>query len=449
MFLKRTFLERLGSPQSLLNKNATHKIINLPLARNYFFRCFVSVIKVPIECKKKRLNDKLLAKYREFGLTVQRQVHVTGSYYAQVQKTRKDPDKKEKKITKEAVNESVEIPREDPLDSEIEDLFPIIATTEIESSSGIISTEFEAVYSEIQEKSHWELPKHVNPRHGRLTNLIFKTTNRDEAKMLAKIFAQWRRRLLPITRINTRFLVKKLVAPEISSYDLALEMIADRSKYALKPNREVFRYIMLSIANKIISTSELAEKDNVTEPKMEEDTLKTEEGKEETRRNELSALDDLYKTFGLMTYYELSPYDAHLYTILISASLKSNTKEGWRRADETCKEFIKSFDVMDKSSMELNTISHSELIQGDFGSKWSEESGINKDVAELLEKEKFDEYTNSVKISRLVTGIEVAIIMEKWYQERGNMEMSRKLNELRDRWEKEIIKIEEHIKKQS
>ncbi|CAG8771767.1 7169_t:CDS:1, partial [Acaulospora morrowiae] len=99
-------------------------------------------------------------------------------------------------------------------------------------------------------------------------------------------------------------------------------------------------------------------------------------------------------------------------------------------------------------SMELNTISHSELIQGDFGSKWAEESGINKDVTELLEKEKFDEYTNSVKISRLLTGIEVAIIMEKWYQERGNMEMSRKLDELRDRWEKEIIKIEEHIKKQ-
>ncbi|CAG8722159.1 253_t:CDS:2, partial [Acaulospora morrowiae] len=226
MFLKRTFLERLGSPQPVLNKNATHKIINLPLARNYSFRCFVSVIKVPIECKKKRLNDKQFAKYREFGLTIQRQVHVTGSCFAQVQKTRKDPDKKEKKITKEAVNEPVEIPKEDPLDSEIEDLFPIITTTEIESkkSSGIISTEFEAIYSEIQEKSHWELPKHVNPRHGRLTNLIFKTTNRDEAKMLAKIFAQWRRRLLPITRINTRFLVKKLVAPEISTYDVDLEL---------------------------------------------------------------------------------------------------------------------------------------------------------------------------------------------------------------------------------
>ncbi|CAG8462344.1 14206_t:CDS:1 [Acaulospora colombiana] len=362
------------------------------------------------------------------------------SFIAQVQKTRKSTDKEEEIVVTEMVRDSVETVSEDALGLE-DELFPTAVLPEIEfkKSSGITS-EFEAIYSEIKEKTDWRLPKHVNPRHGRLTNLIFKTTTREEAKILVEVFAQWRRRLLPITSINTRFLIKKLVAPEIDSYDLALEMIADRSKYALKPNREMFRYIMLSIANNIISASE-------------EDASKIEEEKEANTDSIPSssemALDDLYKTFGLIPYYELSQYDAHLYTILISASLKLNTKVGWRRADETCVEFIKLIDVLDKSSMELNTVSHKELVNGNFGTKWLEESSANKDIAELLEKEKFDEYTNSVKISRLLTSIEVAVIMEKWYQERKNTEISGKFNELKGRWENEIIKIDEQIKKQS
>ncbi|RHZ69202.1 hypothetical protein Glove_287g9 [Diversispora epigaea] len=373
--------------------------------------------------------------YERVRLTTQiRRFHAAGVCFAQAQKkVLKNNNKKEKeKVEKVEKKEKKEKKKErsgnvEKVTAEVEDidnddfeaseLFSAIdAKSKPEKKDATITriSKFEKYYSELQEKLPWELPLNIMPRQTRLNNLIFVTTNRDQANLLVQVVAQWRRRLLPITAITTRVLIKRLIMPTIDSYDLALEMLGDRSKYALKPNREIFRNLMLSIANRII------------------------EGKNEKSELLLKVLDDLYKTFGLMTYYGSSPYDVHLYIILISASLKA---ESWERVDEACKEFVNIYDKLDKSAIEFNTISHKELIDGDYGSKWKEEFGMveRKNMKEYLERERFDEYLNSVKLSRLDWCIEVATIMEIWYkEEKKDNEMSEKFKNFHNIWEKEF-----------
>lgn len=347
-------------------------------------------------------------------------------------KEKKEKEKAEKKGNKEkkkegTENETAEVIEGIDIDSDTDDyeVFDLFPVTDSRSKPGRKAatitpqiSEFDKYYSELQEKLPWELPLNVIPRQTRLHNLIFLTINRDQADRLVQVVAQWRRRLLPITAITTRVLIKRLIMPTIDSHDLALEMLRDRSKYALKPNREIIRYLMLSIANRII------------------------EGKNEKSESSASVvLDDLYKTFGLMTYYELSPHDVHLYMILISASLKA---ESWERVDETCKEFVNIYDKLDKSAIELSTIPHEKLVDGDYGPEWKEDFGMidRKEMKEYLEKERFDEYLNSMKSSRLDSCIEVAKIMEKWYQEeKKDNEMYERFKNFHNQWEKEKRKI--------
>ncbi|CAG8483675.1 6381_t:CDS:2 [Diversispora eburnea] len=366
-------------------------------------------------------TEKLSDGIRKFYEDAQAQKVLKNNNKKEKEKVEKVEKKEKKEKKKERVGNVEKVTTEvediDNDDFEVSELFSatdVKNNSEKKDSTITRISKFEKYYSELQKKLPWELPLNIMPRQTRLNNLIFVTTNRDQANLLVQVVAQWRRRLLPITAITTRVLIKRLIMPTIDSYDLALEMLGDRSKYALKPNREIFRYLMLSIANRII------------------------EGKNEKSELLLKVLDDLYKTFGLMTYYESSPYDVHLYMILISASLKV---ESWERVDETCKEFINIYDKLDKSAIEFNTISHKELIDGDYGSKWKEEFGMveRKGMKEYLEKERFDEYLNSVKLSRLDSCIEVANIMEIWYKdEKKDNEMSEKFKNLHNIWEKEF-----------
>nr|CAG8452322.1 13204_t:CDS:2 [Entrophospora candida] len=54
-------------------------------------------------------------------------------------------------------------------------------------------------------------------------------------------------------------------------------------------------------------------------------------------------LDKLFKTFGLMTYYDLPQYDPYLFLIILSALMKLNTIESIKRIDITSKEFLEIF----------------------------------------------------------------------------------------------------------
>ncbi|CAG8664996.1 13029_t:CDS:1 [Cetraspora pellucida] len=228
------------------------------------------------------------------------------------------------------------------------------------------------------------------PRHTRLNSLIYHTTTRAEAELLREIVAQWRRKLLPITLVTSRLLIKKLC--EIDAHHLVFDMLADRSKYALKPNVEMFRWIMLAYANEVV--------------KLVEDTtriIKSEDKSEDKSDVEL-VLDDLYRTFGLMPYYDVPQFDVHLYTIMLSASIKL---ESWQLVDEVARELIDHL--------------------GEYHNQ-------GKDI--------FKEYSDEVRMSWLTSCLEVLMLLEKWYGENKNLIYAEKFKNLQEQWNKEIKKIQ-------
>src|SRR5207248_743046 len=147
-----------------------------------------------------------------------------------------------------------------------------------------VSQKFYNIYTEVINKTQPETQLHEFPKHSRLNNLVYYIKTREDALLLPRTVAQWRKKLLPLTPITTRFIIKKCC--EVNAEDVIFHMLTDRTKYALLPNREGFRLIMLAFSNKIVDPIE--------------------------KINKQETLDNLYKTFGLMTYYDVSQYDAHL-----------------------------------------------------------------------------------------------------------------------------------------
>ncbi|RIA98469.1 hypothetical protein C1645_749949 [Glomus cerebriforme] len=266
------------------------------------------------------------------------------------------------------------------------------------------SQEFYNLYIEIINKTQPTTPLHEFPKHGRLNNLIYHIKTREDALLLPKAVSQWRKKLLPSTPITTRFIIKKCC--EVNAEDVVFHMLTDRTKYALLPNREGFRWIMLAFANKIVDPS--------SEKKISLD------------KQEI--LDYLYKTFGLMAYYDVSQYDAHLYAILISASLKLDSKKGWERVDVTASEFLENLDKMDNEALELHPISP------------DEEEELKR------RNDKFSEYSVESRISRLVSCIDMVDILDKWYTEsKQDTAKAENFRILKESWKNEIkkLKIEE------
>ncbi|CAJ0839614.1 8056_t:CDS:1, partial [Entrophospora sp. SA101] len=231
-------------------------------------------------------------------------------------------------------------------------------------------------------------PLHKIPKHNSLNNLICKIANREEAQLLPSLISQWRRCLLPITFQTTKLLFNCLCDEKIGGEDVMFKMLADRKKYGLLPDVEGFRLLMLRYSNKISGDDfwkernyfidekikllftdlndnhiqEIIDSNKDDEIQNKEDPNKTqkkkdakkgiEEVKEETvvvEKNEQPKteselyLDKLFKTFGLMTYYDLSQYDPYLFLIILSASMKLNTIESIKRIDITSKEFLEVF----------------------------------------------------------------------------------------------------------
>lgn len=241
---------------------------------------------------------------------------------------------------------------------------------------------------------------HEFPRRGRLNNLIYHIKTREEALLLPKVIPQWRQKLLPITSVTTRLLIIKCC--EVNAVDVIFNMLTDRMKYALLPNIEGFRLIMFTFANKII--------DPTSEDKIHSD------------KQEI--LDNLYKTFGLMEYYDVSQYDAYLYAILISASLKLNN---WDRVDITASEFLENLDKMSNEALEIRPIS--------FNVEEENELKIRND--------KSLEYSIESRISRLKSCIEMANILDKWYTEtKQDTKKAERFRNLKENWDNEIKKLQ-------
>ncbi|EXX72549.1 uncharacterized protein OCT59_008825 [Rhizophagus irregularis] len=288
---------------------------------------------------------------------------------------------------------------------ENEELFPTTLlqeeTLKLEQTLMIpkgVSKEFYDHYMEIFNKTLPTTPLHEFPRRGRLNNLIYHIKTREEALLLLKVIPQWRKKLLPITSVTTRLLIIKCC--EFNAVDVVFNMLIDRMKYALLPNREGFRLIMLTFANKII--------DPTSEDEIHSD-------------NKQEILDNLYKTFGLMEYYDVSQYDAYIYTILISTSLKLNNLD---RVDITTSEFLENFDKM---ILEISPIS--------FNEKEENELKIRND--------KFFEYNIESRISRLKSCIEMVNILDKWYTEtKQDTKKAESFRNLKENWDNEIKKLQ-------
>jgi hypothetical protein len=255
---------------------------------------------------------------------------------------------------------------------------------------------------EIINKTLPTTPLHEFPKRGRLNNLIYHIKTREEASLIPKIIPQWRKKLLPVTPVTTHLITRRCC--EVNAVDIVFNMLTDRTKYALLPNREDFRLIMLTFANKII--------DPTSEDKIHLD------------KQEI--LDNLYKTFGLMEYYDVSQYDAHLYAILISASLKLNNKKSWDRVDITTSEFLKNLNKMSNEALEIRPIS--------FNEEKENELKIRNDKLE---------YSIESRISRLKSCVDMANILDKWYNEtKQNMKKAESFRNLRENWENEIKKLQ-------
>ncbi len=127
-------------------------------------------------------------------------------------------------------------------------------------------------------------------------------------------------------------------------------------------------------------------------------------------------------TFGLMTYYDVSQYDAHLYTVLISASLKL---EDWERVDITASEFLEHLDEMNDESLELPPIP----------SDW-EKKELKK------HQDKFPEYSVESRINRLNSCIDMANILEIWYTEsKPDIKKAESFGKLKENWNNTIEKL--------
>ncbi|CAG8586717.1 20120_t:CDS:1, partial [Racocetra fulgida] len=111
-------------------------------------------------------------------------------------------------------------------------------------------------------------------------------------------------------------------------------------------------------------------------------------------------LDDLFRTFGLMPYYDVPQFDVHLYTIMLSASIKL---ESWQLVDEVARELL---DHLDES--------HNQ------------------------EQDIFKEYSDEVRMSWLTSCLEVFMLLEKWYGENKNLIYAEKFKNLQEHWKKEI-----------
>ncbi|CAI2168296.1 9458_t:CDS:2 [Funneliformis geosporum] len=285
----------------------------------------------------------------------------------------------QKKIIKKIEKEEKIEEEQDTLNLEEDELFPtaILQGPLTERTSKItpdVSPEFYKLYQEAIQKTQKTTPLHGLPRHGRLNNLIYHIQTREDALLLPKAVAQWRKKLLPSTPITTRLIIKKCC--EVNSEDVVFQMLTDRAQYALLPSQEGFRRIMLAFANKIV------------DPSMDEMSLSL---------NKQEILDNLYKTFGLMTYYDIPQYDVHLYTILISASLKL---ESWERVDITASELLEKLDRMNNEALELPPIP----------SDWEKSELLKHD-------DKFNEYSIESRKIRLKSCIDMSDILYKRYTE--------------------------------
>jgi hypothetical protein len=311
------------------------------------------------------------------------------------------------------------------------------------SSSIVMNQETLEKFKILMKNTQTGTPLHKTPKHNSLNSLICEITNHEEANLLPKLISQWRQRLLPITFLTTKLLFNRLCDEKIGAENVMFEMLADRKRYGLLPDVEGFRLLMLKYSNKILGDefwkknnyfidekikllltdlkdddiqeiidnnkdkNQNKEESNKNQEKKDNNIEEIEEERVLVEKNKTEPeiyLDKLFKTFGLMTYYDLSQHDSYLFLIILSASMKLNTIESIKRIDISSKEFLELFLNSEKTinSNTLKTTSSDEIIAKSFPKSEKQPHYIEsfveiREKLSILEKENL-QYLNKQKI---------------------------------------------------
>ena len=107
-------------------------------------------------------------------------------------------------------------------------------------------------------------------------------------------------------------------------------------------------------------------------------------------------------------------------------SYPEKNEKGWERVDITASEFLENLDRMNNEALELHPIT----------SDGKEENELKK------RDDKFSEYDVESRINRLVSCIDMADILDKWYAEsKQDMKKAESFRKLKESWNNEINEI--------
>ncbi|KAG9296000.1 hypothetical protein G9A89_011852 [Geosiphon pyriformis] len=280
-----------------------------------------------------------------------REYHSTRPFYAK--KGPKKPPIKQVKIDDDDDDDD-----DDETDSEDEDLFSpeIVIGPVIEEPKEIQ----ESIYFSFKDMADDIIKKtslsqiHSVPHRWKLQRLIALIQDQNQAQQMPSIISRWRKKGLPMDHFTTQYLVQQCV--KFHAEETAFKVLADRQKYAQFPLHREFRTLMKAFSDRIGRRRKIKQKMKNL-PSAKENIV---DGKvpilAEERNRDMMALDEVYKCFGLMTYYNVSQFDPHSFAILILAAMKVDSKVAWARADITAKELINLLEKEDIRIVEQREI---------------------------------------------------------------------------------------------
>ncbi|CAG8567672.1 5044_t:CDS:2 [Paraglomus brasilianum] len=287
---------------------------------------------------------------------------------------------------------------------DVSELFPTHTetTTDKDEQKEIppgVSEKFYKFYNDIISKLNPKTFLAFPLAHSSLNGLIYHVLTLQEAALIPEVIERWRLYRLPINVVTTRLLVRRLL--EIEALETLFDILADRAKYSQFPSYKDFRRLMAAFASNIGKTD--------GSQSIEED---------------MAMLDNVFKTFGLMTYYDLSHFDPHSYAILILASMKIDTEDAWKRADVSTQEL-------------MSLLSTEDIRQVEEREDEEERSQIDRYERNKALRTQIDQlHTKLERTERITACIQAATVMSEAYSLRGESE---KANEL-ELWKNDLSK---------
>ncbi|KAJ3092710.1 hypothetical protein HK102_003889 [Quaeritorhiza haematococci] len=149
-----------------------------------------------------------------------------------------------------------------------------------------------------------------------LRNLCYQIQTKEDAKLFLPTLTSWHERGMPFDPRSDSVIVLNVLM-RAGAYEEVLELLCDRWKYRILVSVDDVHWLMANFREEHVAV-ETAAKDE----------------KDEAR---LASLDNMYKCFAVLLYYDIPP-TADTYSLLITSGIYGGSKEGLRRSDVTAKE---------------------------------------------------------------------------------------------------------------